>query len=115
MESRDSDLEPLIQESEAIYQRRNQSRKLCGTNGSIDIMNSGHSVYDIRDFTQRRREGLTTAFATEMNWDDDLVLSTVKLRYATFSGRRSVLLARNAKHNSRFSVVYVYRPVTFCL
>ena len=36
-----------------------------------------------RDFTQRRREGLTTAFPTESNWDDDLVLSTVKLRYAT--------------------------------
>ena len=38
---------------------------------------------DNRDFTQRRRKGLTTAFPTESNWDDDLVLSTVKLRYAT--------------------------------
>ena len=32
-----------------------------------------------RDFTQRRRECLTTAFATERNWDDNLVLSTVKV------------------------------------
>ena len=41
---------------------------------------SGRHYVAIRDFTQRRREGLTTAFATERNWDDDLVLSTVKLR-----------------------------------
>ena len=41
------------------------------------------TVIDIRDFTQRRRKGLTTAFLTESNWDDDLVLSTVKLRYVT--------------------------------
>ena len=32
-----------------------------------------------------------------------------------FSGRRSVLLARNTKHNSRSRVVFVYRPVTFYL
>ena len=36
----------------------------------------------IRDLSQRRRKGLTTAFATQRNWDDYL-LSTVKLRYAT--------------------------------
>ena len=32
-----------------------------------------------------------------------------------FSGRRSVLLAQNTKHNSRSRVVFVYRPVTFYL
>lgn len=31
----------------------------------------------------RRWKGLITAFATERNWDDDLIPSTVKLRYAT--------------------------------
>ena len=81
----------------------------------------------MRDFTQRRREAFTTAFATERVWGDNLGLSTVECRYATMDFR-TALLARNAKHvifrremyflatrPAGFRVICVYRLCTIYL
>ena len=56
------------------------------------------------------------AFAAERNWDDNLVLSTVKLRYATMVFRTAFrTFGAKCKNNYRSRVVFVYRPVTFYL
>ena len=70
---------------------------------SYDTELSSCRFFDIRDFTQWRRECLTTAFATERNWDDNLVLSTVKLRYATMVFR-TAFRTFGAKYKTQFSV-----------
>ena len=36
--------------------------------------------HEIRDFTQRKREAFTKAFATERDWGDNLGPSTVEVR-----------------------------------
>ena len=50
-----------------------------------------------------KKEGLTTAFATERNWDDNLVLSTVMSLYATMVFR-TAFRTFGAKYKTQFSV-----------
>lgn len=57
-----------------------------------------------------------TVFATERNWDENIVLSTVQLRYKTTVFRAAfVLLARNAKHiyNYLFRIVCAVGDILF--
>ena len=55
-----------------------------------------------------------TAFATERNWDENIVWSTVKLRYTTTAFRAAfMLLARNAKHIYLFRVVCAVGDILF--
>ena len=55
-----------------------------------------------------------TVFATERNWDENIVLSTVQLRYKTTVFRAAfVLLARNAKHIYLFRVVCAVGDILF--
>ena len=83
---------------------RTDNPRLLRTGTNTTFPGFFRSSPDIRDFTQWRRECLTTAFATERNWDDNLVLSTVKLRYATMVFR-TAFRTFGAKYKTQFSVL----------